>query len=359
VETLLKSNGVDLLRGKAVFVDNKTIEVKSEKISSTYFIIATGSLPIMPQINGIDNPAVMDSSKALDLESIPEKLLIIGAGVIGLEFACIYQSLGSKVIIVELLEDMLPNLDRDIANILHKALVNKGIKVFFGSKIVKINEYNAIIDVKGEEKIIPFDGVLVAVGRRPNYNGIENLSYLIKDGKIGVNDRMQTEIDNIYAIGDVVGPYQLAHVASYQGIIAASNIAGIDKKISYRAVPSCMYTNPEVSWVGFNERQARDKYGEIKVGRFPYFILPKAVLVGERDGLIKVVADEKNNTILGFSIIGKKATEVIHEAVVAIDAGYTVDAFAQIIHAHPTISEGIKEACEDLLGNPINKLKNV
>ena len=359
VETLLKSNNVTIYSGKSEFLDKNTIKINEEKLTSKFFIIATGASPVSLNIKGLSNEFVLDSEALLNSEHLPKNIIIIGAGIIGLEFASIFNELGSKVTVVELLEEFMPFIDKDISNILYKSMKNKGIAFYLNSKVDEIKEKTATIISNGEKIEVEFDKILMAVGRKPNYSGLEKLATLFENGKIPVNEKMQTKIDNIYAVGDVVGPYQLAHVASYQGIVAATNIAGINKKASYKAVPSCVYTNPEVVWVGLTESQAKEKNGNVKVGTFPYFILPRAALEGEREGLIKVIADDRYKEILGVEIVGKNATELIHEAVVAIMAEYTVDAFVEIIHAHPTLSEGIKEAAEDLLGFPINKLKNV
>ena len=358
VETLLKGNNVTIYNGASSFIDKNTIAINDEVLSSKYFIIATGAKPAKINIKGEVNGCILDSEAALNLENIPEKLLIIGSGVIGLEFASIFNALGSKVVVVEILEEFMPFIDNDISDILYKSLKGKGIQIYLSSKVMEIKGNTALISNNREMIQIGFDKILMAVGRKPEYSGLEKLNELFENEKIVVNDKMQTKIDNIYAIGDVAGPFQLAHVASYQGIVAASNISGNARVANYRAVPSCMYTNPEVAWVGMSEKEAQKAYGRIKIGSFPYFILPKAVLEGEKEGLIKIVADEKYNEILGVMVVGKGATEIIHEAVVAIEAEYSADALSEIIHAHPTISEGIKEAAEDLLGLPINKLRN-
>ena len=359
VETLLKSNNVTIYSGKSEFLDKNTIKINEEKLTSKFFIIATGASPVSLNIKGLSNEFVLDSEALLNSEGLPKNIIIIGAGIIGLEFASIFNELGSKVTVVELLEEFMPFIDKDISNILYKSMKSKGINLYLNSKVDEIKGKAATIISNGEKIEIEFDKILMAVGRKPNYSGLEKLATLFENGKIPVNEKMQTKINNIYAVGDVVGPYQLAHVASYQGIVAATNIAGINKKASYKAVPSCVYTNPEIAWVGLTESQAKEEYGKVQVGTFPYFILPRAALEGEREGLIKVIADDRYKEILGVEIVGKNATELIHEAVVAIMAEYTADAFVEIIHAHPTLSEGIKEAAEDLLGFPINKLKNV
>ncbi|MDY6821485.1 MAG: dihydrolipoyl dehydrogenase [Deferribacterota bacterium] len=356
VEALLKNANVDIYKGFATLIDKEAIRVGDKKLKGKNIILATGSKLAMPEIDGLDSIKTLDSEAALALNEIPPRLLIVGAGVIGLEFAYIFSSLGSKVVVVELLPEILPFLDRDIVEVIYESLKKRGVVFYTHSKIEKIKDSTAFILTDNDKIDINFDKILIATGRKANYTGFENMSELFNDGYIAVNSFLQTNVDNIYAIGDIVNSYQLAHVASYQGIIAASNIAGLKKPVNLKAVPACVYTKPEVAWVGLSESEAKEKYNRVKVGKFPYFILPKAALEAKSEGLIKIIADERYNELLGVSIVGECASEIIHEAVVAIQSEYTVDEFVEIIHAHPSISEGIKEAAEDLLDAPINKI---
>lgn len=352
---LMKSHNIDVINGKATFLDENTIQV-DKKYTAENFIIATGSKTFVPPIPGTDDPGMMISDKALELEKVPERIVIVGAGIIGLEFANIYSTLGSKVTVIEMLPELLPMIDRDIADIMQKALRNKKIDLHLASKVERIEAGPAVVySENGTSVKVDCDAVLMAVGRVANVNGIENLGLEMDRKGIKVDLHMKTSIDNIYAIGDVTGGIQLAHVASYEGIIAAHNIAGEEKEADLSVVPSCVYTEPEIAWVGLNEKQAKEKYGEIKIGTFPYSALGRAMTMGESEGLIKIIAEAKYNQIVGMQIIGKDATEMIHEGVLAIKEEFTAEELADAIHAHPTLSEGIKEAAEDILGMPINK----
>ncbi|MEQ2130634.1 dihydrolipoyl dehydrogenase [Caldanaerobacter subterraneus KAk] len=353
---LMNLHHIDVINGKGTFIDKNTVEVNGAKYTAENFIIATGSKVFLPPIEGIDLEGVMTSDKALELEKIPEKIVIIGAGIIGLEFANIYASLGSKVIMIEMLPQFLPMLDRDVVGVMEKALRKQKIELHLNSKVEKIERgLRVIYTENGNQESVECDAVLVAVGRVPNVNGVDALNLEMNGRGIKVDSHMRTSIENIYAIGDVTASIQLAHVASYQGIVAAHNIAGEEKEADLTAVPNCLYTNPEVAWVGLNESQAREKYGEVKIGTFPYTALGRAMTMGESDGFVKIIAEGRYGRVVGMEIIGAGATEIIHEGVLAIKEEFTLEELADSIHAHPTLSESIKEAAEDALGMPINK----
>lgn len=353
---LMNLHHIDVINGKGTFIDKNTVEVNGAKYTAENFIIATGSKVFLPPIEGIDLEGVMTSDKALELEKIPEKIVIIGAGIIGLEFANIYASLGSKVIMIEMLPQLLPMLDRDVVGVMEKALKKQKIELHLNSKVEKIERgLRVIYTENGNQESVECDAVLVAVGRVPNVNGVDALNLEMNGRGIKVDSHMRTSIENIYAIGDVTASIQLAHVASYQGIVAAHNIAGEEKEADLTAVPNCLYTNPEVAWVGLNESQAREKYGEVKIGTFPYTALGRAMTMGESDGFVKIIAEGRYGRVVGMEIIGAGATEIIHEGVLAIKEEFTLEELADSIHAHPTLSESIKEAAEDALGMPINK----
>lgn len=352
---LMNLHHIDVIKGRGRFVDENTIEV-DKRYTAENFIIATGSKVFLPPIEGINLEGVITSDKALELERIPEKIVIIGAGIIGLEFANIYSALGSKVVIIEMLPQLLPMLDRDIANTMEKILRHKKIELHLNSKVEKIEEgLKVVYTTEGNTRVVECDTVLVAVGRVANVNGIEALNLDMDKKGIKVDAHMRTSIKNIYAIGDVTGCIQLAHVASYQGIVAVHNIAGEEKEADLNAVPNCLYTSPEIAWVGLNEVQAREKFGDVKIGTFPYTALGRAMTMGQNDGFVKIIAEAKYNRVVGMEIIGAGATEIIHEGVLAIKEEFTLEELADAIHAHPTLSESVKEAAEDALGMPINK----
>ncbi|MDI6602487.1 MAG: dihydrolipoyl dehydrogenase, partial [Thermoanaerobacteraceae bacterium] len=347
---LMKAHNIDVINGKASFIDKNAIQV-DKRYTANSFIIATGSKTFVPPIPGVENSGVITSDKALELENVPEKIVIIGAGIIGLEFANIYNALGSRVTVIEMLPELLPMIDRDIAEIMQKSLRNKKIDLHLNSKVERIEAGPKVVYTEnGNTNSIECDTVLVAVGRVANINGIENLNLEMDRKGIKVDSHMRTSLDNIYAVGDVTGGIQLAHVAAYQGIVAAHNIAGEEREADYSVVPSCLYTEPEIAWVGLNEGQAREKYGEVRIGTFPYSALGRAMTMGENDGLVKIIAEAKYNQVVGMEIIGRDATEIIHEGALAIKEEFTAEEIADTIHAHPTLSEGIKEAAEDVLG---------
>ncbi|MGB9679184.1 MAG: dihydrolipoyl dehydrogenase [Thermoanaerobacteraceae bacterium] len=352
---LMNLHKVDVIKGKGNFIDEHTIEV-DKKYTAENFIIATGSKVFMPPIEGLNLEGVVTSNKALELEKVPEKIVIIGAGIIGLEFANIYSSLGSKVTIIEMLPELLPMLDRDIADIMGKALKRKKIDIHFNSKVERIEEgLKVVYTSDGNTQEEHCDMVLVAVGRVANINGIESLSLDMDRKGIKVDAHMRTSIKNIYAVGDVTGGIQLAHVASYQGIVAANNIAENIKEADLTVIPSAIYTDPEIAWVGLTEKLAKEKYKDLKIGNFPYSASGRAMTMGQSEGIVKVIAEAKYNRVIGMEIIGAGATEIIHEGVLAIKEEFTLEELADSIHGHPTLSESIKEACEDALGMPINK----
>ncbi|MCR4429961.1 MAG: dihydrolipoyl dehydrogenase [Tepidanaerobacteraceae bacterium] len=351
VSFLMKAHNIDVIRGKASFIDEKTAEADGRRFTADKFIIATGSKTFVPPIPGADLPQVMTSERALEMEKTPESLVIIGAGVIGLEFACIYSALGSRVRIIEMLPELLPMLDGDIAGILKRSLERKGVELYLDSRVEKIEEgLKVVFSSGGKVMEADCDQVLVAAGRVANINGVEALRLNIDKKGIKVDDFMKTNIDNIYAVGDVTGGIQLAHAASYQGVIAAMNALGQRKPADLKSVPSCIYTEPEVALVGMSEKQARMKYGDIKVGTYPYSASGRALTTGDDTGLVKVIAEPKYKQILGMQIIGRCATEMIHEGALSIKNEFTLEEITETIHAHPTFSESIKDACEKITG---------
>lgn len=365
VENLLKSNSVTVFKGTAKLIDKNTILIsdKTEQrtITADNIIIATGSVPTMLPIPGHDFQNVITSDEALFLEELPSSMLIIGAGVIGTEIGYIYNALGTEVTIVEMLPKILPKPDDDISQELIRHLKTQGIKIYTDAKVKEIkqkeNTLQTFFETKEGIKFIDSEKVLIAVGRTPNTAAIEKLSCNIDKKGILVNDYLQTNIENIYAVGDITGKSMLAHVASHQGIVAIKNIMGEEHKMDYKAIPYCIYTNPEVASVGMSEKEAKAIYKDnIKVGRFPYTANGKAMAIGEKSGFVKIIAESRYNEILGVHIIGPCATELIAEAVLAIKLECTAEELADTIHAHPTLSEAVMEAAFDLLKEPIHKM---
>jgi len=373
IAQLFKSHGIVLIRGKGRLTErikDKMIEIEAEKndgsvekVMANKLIIATGSVPAQIPGISIDKREVITSDQALELEEIPSSLLVVGGGVIGVEFASIFNSLGSKVTIVELLERIIPTEDGEISEELKKFLVRSGIEVNTGVKVREIVSDNGKRKVimetpRGREEKVA-QKVLIATGRRPYTEGLglEKVGIELEKGRILVNERTETNLPGVFAIGDVVGGVLLAHVASAEGIVAGENAMGGQSKIDYRVIPNCIYSIPEVASVGLSEERAKEMGYEVSVGRFPFLANARATILGERVGLVKILADRKTDAILGVHIVGPDATELIGEASVAIKARVTTKDLERIIHAHPTLSEGIFEAAQDVHGEAIDLRK--
>jgi len=362
VQMLLKANGVETILCEAEVLSGDRLSVANREISFRNLIIATGSSNFTPQIPGLNSPGILTSTEILNLDYVPESLVIIGGGVIGCEFATIFNSFGSKVTIIEMLPNIVPTMDKEISNALRSSLTADGVNIFTNCKVTEVSKENNQYKVKisGEnEETIDVSDVLISVGRSANLKGLEALSLDMDSGNkyIKVNDRLETSLEHVYAIGDVTGKMMLAHVASAQGIVAAENIAGKQAAITYDIVPSCIYTIPEIGAVGLTEEKARETYGELLIGKFPMAACGKAMAMGETGGFTKVIADRKSGKVLGCHIIGPNATELIGQAAVLIKKGGTLSDIKETIHAHPTISETISEAAHLASGEPIHILK--
>jgi len=373
IAQLFKSYGIFLIRGKGRLTEkigDKVTEIEVEKddgslekVIANKLIIATGSVPAQIPGISVDKREVITSDQALELEEVPSSLLIIGGGVIGVEFASIFNSLGSKVTIVELLERIIPTEDGEISEELKKFLVRSGIEVNTGVKVQEVSPDNGKRKVimetqQGREERVA-QKVLIATGRKPYTEalGLEKTGIGLRKGGILVNERMETNLPGIFGIGDVVGGVLLAHVASGEGIVASENAMGGQSKIDYRVIPNCIYSIPEVASVGLSEERAKEMGYQVNVGRFPFLANARATILGERMGLVKILADRKTDEILGVHIIGPDATELIGEACVAMKARLTTKDLERIIHAHPTLSEGIFEAAHDVHGEAIDLRK--
>jgi len=365
IQNLLSANKVTVIQGFAKLSDKNTIHISSSTGQSTItadnIILATGSVPTLVSIPGHNLQNVITSDQALFLEQIPSSMLIIGGGVIGLEIGYIYKTFGTKVTIVEMLPEILPRQDEEVSKELRKHLERQGIKIYTNSTVRDIKEQDGILqttfDTREGTKTIDSEKVLMATGRAPVVDAFRDLGLIIEKTGVAVDEYLKTSIDNIYAVGDVTGKSMLAHVASHQGITAVKNILGEKQKIDYKAIPSCIYTNPEVASVGMTEQEARRIFKDnVKVGRFPYAASGKAMTLGERTGFVKIIAESKYNEILGVHIIGPSATELAAEACLAIKLECTAEELTNTIHAHPTLSEAVMEAAFDLLAEPIHKL---
>ncbi|MBO8161250.1 MAG: dihydrolipoyl dehydrogenase [Thermosipho sp. (in: Bacteria)] len=357
IEYLMKKNKVDVYKGTGVIKDNHTVEIKEtgETLQSEYLILAHGSVPTMfPPFSEIEG--IWTSDDVFGMEKLPESVLIVGGGVIGVEFATFFSSFGKKVTIVELEEHILPNEDKDVAAEVKKSLIKKGVKIFEKTKVTEIkkieNEYK-VTAASGDEILeITAEKILLAVGRKPNIpEDVKVLGVQIERGVV-TDSTMKTNIDNVYAIGDIRGQIMLAHVAMLEGIVAAHNIAGETREMDYRAVPSIIFSNPEVATTGLKEKDLAPE--KIIVGKFPVSANGRARTMEEREGFAKVIVDKETKKVLGFSIVSPSATDMIMEGVIAVKYGLTLEELTDSIHPHPTLTETILGAFEAAEGLPIH-----
>lgn len=362
VEYLLKSGGVEVIEGTAAFTGRSEVEITEQsgnkcKLSAQKFIIASGSLPVMPPIPGINSDNVITSEEALEIDILPESMVIIGGGVIGVEFATIFASAGVKVTIVEMMSRLVPAVDIEAAETLKRSLKKKGVSVYLNSKVESISDSTdgkivRVISEKGQEIDLAAAKVLVSVGRKANTQGLnlENAGVKTERGYIVVNEKMETNVPGIFAAGDVTGGILLAHVAFREGEIAAENALGHESAATYKAVPNCIFTRPEIGSVGLSEEKAKEAGYQIKIGKFPFRANGKALVEGEADGFVKVIADAETDKVLGVHIIGPHATELILEGALGVELGATAKDIAKTIHAHPTLGEAMLESALDVDG---------
>ncbi len=389
VEFLFKKNGVRFIKGKGKLVDPHTVEAatedgKTERITAASIILATGSVvaklhPSIQMIGAdtadadvfIDNREVKNrkasgtlgkttlwtSNEAVSSLEVPKKLVVLGSGAVGTEFAYTYRGLGADVTLIELLPNIVPAADPDLTNELAKLLTKAGVKIMTGTKVVAIDvpgKKLKYVTEKGDGEI-EFDKLLIGVGRRAYTDGLGlEAAGVAFDRKITVDEYMRTNVSHIYAIGDAAGG-GLAHVATREGEVAAENALGHTVKMDYTAVPYCVYTEPEMAWTGLNEQQAKEAGYDVKVGKFTFKSLGKALAINENVGLVKIVTDAKYGEILGVHIVGPHATDLIHEACVSIKLESTIDELMHTIHAHPTLSEAVMEAAQDVKGESVHK----
>ncbi|MCE5314337.1 MAG: dihydrolipoyl dehydrogenase [Armatimonadota bacterium] len=366
VEGLFRKNKIKLVRGHGKIADAHTVTVETangvETLKTEKIVIATGSVPAQLPLPGFEiGENVWTSNEALEFNAIPKKMLIIGAGAIGLEFGYTFARLGAEVLVVEMMSQILPAADKETANTLQKSLEDAGMKFMLDAGVTRAE------DVKGGKKVhiksggkevsMEFDKILVAVGRRAVIDniGLEEVGVKTDKRKVLVNEHMQTNIPNIYAIGDAIGEPMLAHVGWTEGIVAVEHAMGLDSKMSYKAWPACVYTTPECASVGLTEDQARERYKDVRIGKFGFSHNGKAMGIGETEGFAKFIVDGKYGGILGVHVVGPHATDLIGEAVLAIANELTVEEVMSTIHSHPTLSEVMQEAAYDAVGRAIHK----
>ncbi|MBI5739489.1 MAG: dihydrolipoyl dehydrogenase [Nitrospirae bacterium] len=363
IRGLFKSWGVNLIEGRGHIVGPKKIRVtlkdgSTKEIETDKIIIATGSKPAQIPVFPFDGEKILSSDHAINPTSVPKKLLIVGAGVIGCEFAFIYNEFGSEVTMVEMMPRAVSTEDEEISALLERELKKNKIKLLTNTGVQKVDvKADGVTATLTDGKTIEAEKVLVSIGRSVNSKdlGLEELGVNMgKRGEIPVDSRMQTNIEGIYAIGDVVGGIMLAHLASKEGLVAAENAVGGNAEIKLDVIPAAIFTSPEIASVGLREHQVKDKGINYKVGRFQFRALGKAHAMGEISGMFKIISDAATDKILGAHIIGPHASDLIHEVAVAMEGGLTVKDIAHTIHAHPTLAEGIMEAAEDVHGMAVH-----
>ncbi|WP_373708630.1 dihydrolipoyl dehydrogenase [Kaistella sp.] len=363
IQFLMDKNKVTVFEGVGSFESATQIKVtkndgSTETIDSKYTIIATGSKPSTLPFITLDKERIITSTEALELKEIPKHMIVIGGGVIGLELGSVYKRLGSEVTVVEFMDKIIPTMDASLSKELNKVLRKQGMKFNLSTGVQSVERSGDTVkvtakDKKGEEVVFEGDYVLVAVGRKPYTDGlaVEKAGVDLDEiGRVKVNDHLQTNVSNIYAIGDVVVGAMLAHKASEEGTLVAELIAGQKPHINYNLIPGVVYTWPEVAAVGKTEEQLKAEGVAIKVGNFPMRALGRSRASGDIDGFIKVIADEKTDEILGVHMIGARAADLIAEAVVAMEYRASAEDISRMSHAHPTYAEAMKEAALDATG---------
>jgi dihydrolipoamide dehydrogenase len=360
VASLFKANGVEWVKGQGRFRDANTIAIEGgEDVVFKSAIVATGSYPIRPPIPGLDSSRCVDSTALLEQTEVPGRLVVLGGGIIGCEFASILNRFGTEVTIVEMLDTLIPMEDVDAANELAKWFKKRGITLHLGKQCTQVDDAGSHLVVHfGEGETVECDLMLVSVGRAPLVEGLgledAGVEYDRRAG-IRTDDHRRTTVPHIYAGGDVAGYWQLAHTGFREGEVAAENACGHEATVGDPAVPRPIYTDPEIAGVGLTEAQARERHGDdVSVGVFPWVANARAVMSGETTGWVKSIHETSYGELLGLVIVGPHATDLIEAAVVAIDAESTVETVADGVAAHPTLSEAVKEAGLVALGRAIH-----
>ena len=361
---LLKANSVEIAYGRVKFLSRKQIEVKGDKtevLEADNFVIATGSYPLSIPNFPIDGKEVISSKEVMELENPPNRLLVIGGGAIGLELGTMFAKLGSKVTIVEVTPSLLAGTDRDIVAVVQRGLEKLGVKVYLKASCQSFSRSSEglKVSIKAEEGTTNeiADKILVAVGRKANVSGlnIEGIGIqLDQRGFVKVDEKMTTNIKGIYAVGDITGPPYLAHRASKQGIVAGEVIGGLASVYEPQALPSTIFSEPEVASVGLTEEEAKKQGFDAVSARFPFAALGRALAVMETEGFVKMVIDKSSKQVLGVQIVGPNASDLISECALAIEMGATAEDIALTIHPHPTLPESLMEVAEAILGKAIH-----
>jgi len=368
IELLLRGYHATVVTGEAELIAKDRIVVTTaqgtEEISCKNVVIATGTrTSSLPGLE-FDGDVIISSKEGLDLKGAPKRLLIVGGGAIGLEFASMFQKLGSSITVVEIMDQLLPGTDPEVVRVVHRKLESKGVKVFLKSQVVHVDksgsETNVEVETPNGKMTLGVDKILVSVGRKPRTEKMNLQKIGVQTdsrGYVITDNRMQTNIPGVYAIGDVRGPPLLAHKASKEGIVAAECIAGMPSAADWKVVPDAVFCDPEVASVGLTEAKATEAGYKVKRSRFQFAALGRALTAGEPEGFVKIVSNEEDGLVLGAQIVGPEASDLISEVALAIEMGATVDDIALTIHPHPTLPEAIMEASELAAGRPIHQLK--
>jgi len=356
---LLKKNGVDVYQGVAEVKSATQIKVNDDLLSTKHLIIATGASPIIPPIpglkEGLESKFVVGSRELLQIQEMPKKLIVIGGGVIGVEFGTMFQTLGVEVTIIEKMDGILPMMDEDIRQAYTKVLTKDGVIILPNASVEKVNKDGVTYMLDGKKTDIKADLVLLSVGMKANTSGLEALNLKIERGAIVTNDVLETSTKGVYAIGDVNGKFMLAHVASAEGIVAVENIFSDHKpKMNYNRIPNAVYGFPEIASIGLTEKEAKEQKLEYQVSTFPLLANGRALCENEKDGFVKLIVSTQYKEILGAHILGYNASEMIAEIGLAIELEGTVYEIASTIHPHPTVSEMIMEAAHGAIDKPIH-----
>lgn len=363
IEGLLVRNKVTVIRGRGRLEGARRVAVEltdggQAELTASKIILATGSEPALIASWGYNGQEVITSNEALELTEVPESLLVIGGGVVGCELATFYAALGTRIAIVEMMSNILPTLDQEIARRQQSFLKRRGMEIYTKVKIGRVEVVGGRVQATLEDgREINAERALISVGRVFNINGLglEEVGVTLGPrGEVEVDDYLQTSADGIYAIGDITNKMQLAHVASAQGKVAAANALGEHLAMDYSLVPSCVFTEPEIASVGLTMEEARRQGLEVKTGKFPFTASGRALAMGEKEGMVKVIAAAATGRLLGVHVHGPHASDLVGEAAVAMRAGWTAAELADTIHAHPTLAEAIMEAAEAIDGRAIH-----
>jgi dihydrolipoamide dehydrogenase len=364
VAYLFKKHEIEHVEGEGGFVEPGLIEVTARdharRVRASAVLIATGSAPVPLPGTPFDGEYVISSTEGLSLGDVPESVLVVGGGYIGLEMGSVYARVGTKVTVVEMLDTILPGMDADLAREGIKVFRKQGLDIRTGTKVTEARVGEGGVDVKlageGGEGSLSASRMLVAIGRKPVTNGLnlERIGVRTDEGFIRVNERFETGVANVYAVGDVIGGKMLAHKGSEEGIVAVERIAGRDSEMDYFPIPGVVYTNPEIATVGLTEQEAIDQGHEIKVGRFPFSANGRARCMNDTTGFVKMVADARTDRMLGCHILGPRAGDLIAELVAGAAFRASAEDIALTIHAHPTLAEAVKEAALDVHGEVLH-----